>query len=71
MLWEVVYADGHLDDYESNLLRRVAGLIHVSDRERGDARRRVLDRLGVDTIYGVCFRRKTDNFRSIFHPATN
>ena len=48
MLWEVVYADGHLDDYEANLLRRVGGLIHVSDRERGDARRRVLDRLGVD-----------------------
>ena len=49
MLWEVVYADGHLDDYEANLLRRVAGLIHVSDRERGDARRRVLDRLGIET----------------------
>ena len=48
MLWEVVYADGHLDDYEANLLRRIAGLIHVSDRERGNARRRVLDKLGID-----------------------
>ncbi len=47
LLWEVVYADGVLHDYEANLLRRIAGLIYVSDRERGDARKRVLSRLGV------------------------
>ncbi|HZD25187.1 MAG TPA: TerB family tellurite resistance protein [Alphaproteobacteria bacterium] len=46
MLWEVAYADGVLHDYEANLLRRVGGLIYVSDRERGEARRRVLERLG-------------------------
>ncbi len=46
MLWEVVYADGRLDDYEDRLVRKVAGLLHVTDRARGDARRRVLDRLG-------------------------
>jgi uncharacterized tellurite resistance protein B-like protein len=44
MLWEVVYADGEVHDHEANLLRRVAGLIYVSDRESGDARKRVLDR---------------------------
>ena len=44
MLWEVVYADGEIHDHEANLLRRVAGLIYVSDRESGDARKRVLDR---------------------------
>ncbi len=48
MLWEVVYADGVLHDYEANLLRRVAGLIYVTDRERGDARKRVIARLGID-----------------------
>lgn len=42
MLWEVVYADGVLDDYEANLVRRIAGLIYVSDVESGDARKRVL-----------------------------
>jgi uncharacterized tellurite resistance protein B-like protein len=47
MLWEVAYADGVLHDYEDNLLRRVAGLIYVTDRERGEARKRVLDRLGL------------------------
>lgn len=44
MLWKVVLADGHVDDFESNLIRRVAGLIYVSDRESGDARKRALDR---------------------------
>ena len=45
MLWEVAYADGELHDYEANLLRRIGGLIYVSDRDRGAARRRVLERL--------------------------
>lgn len=44
MLWEVVLADDEIHDHEANLLRRVAGLIYVSDRESGDARKRVLDR---------------------------
>jgi len=48
MLWEVVYADGRLHDYEANLMRRIGGLVHVSDRERGEARRRVLKKLGLD-----------------------
>jgi uncharacterized tellurite resistance protein B-like protein len=47
MLWEVVYADGHLHDLESSLLRRIGGLLYVSDRDRGAARKRVLDRLGI------------------------
>lgn len=46
MLWQVAYADGQLHDYEANLMRRVAGLIHVSDRDSGDARKRALDQLG-------------------------
>jgi uncharacterized tellurite resistance protein B-like protein len=47
MLWEVAYSDGELDKYEANLLRRVGGLIYVSDRDSGDARKRVLARLGL------------------------
>ena len=47
MLWEVVYADGELDDYEANLVRRLNGLLHVSDRESGEARKRVLAKLGL------------------------
>lgn len=40
MLWRVVYADGEVHDHEANLLRRVAGLLYVSDRESGEARKR-------------------------------
>ena len=47
MLWEVVYADGTLHDYEASLLRRVTGLLYVSDRASGEARLRVLERLGL------------------------
>ena len=46
MLWEVVYADGEVHDHEANLMRRVSGLIYVTDRESGEARKRVLDRTG-------------------------
>jgi len=46
MLWEVAYADGKLDPDEDVLLRRVAGLIYISDEDRIAARRRVLSRIG-------------------------
>src|SRR5690242_11547444 len=45
MMWEVAYADGALDPLEDSLLRRIAGLIHVSDQERGLARQRALEKL--------------------------
>lgn len=45
MMWKVAYADGVLDPYEDMLLRRIAGLIHVPDRERGMARQRALDQI--------------------------
>ncbi len=51
MLWEVAYADGVLDPLEDAMLRRVAGLVDVSDHERGEARRRVLCRLGLDAAH--------------------
>ena len=47
MLWETVYADGVLSPDEDALIRQVAGLIYVSDRERGEAHLRVLRRLGL------------------------
>ncbi len=47
MLWEVAYADGELHDYEASLIRRVTGLLYVPDRESGEARKRVRERLGI------------------------
>lgn len=46
MLWDVAYADGTLHPYEGNLLRRVAGLLYVTDQESGAARKRVVERRG-------------------------
>ena len=48
MLWGVVYADGTLHHLEASLMRRVAGLIYVPDRESGAARKRVLSKLGLE-----------------------
>ncbi|WP_162913409.1 TerB family tellurite resistance protein [Rhodospirillaceae bacterium SYSU D60014] len=53
MLWEVIYADDHVHDLESNLMRRVAGLIHVPDQESGAARKRVLARRDVGNASGA------------------
>ena len=47
MLWEVAFADGNVDHFEANLISRVAGLIYVDDRDRGEARKRVMARLGI------------------------
>ena len=40
LLWRVVLADGVIDDHEHALMRRLAGLIHVSDGDSARARAR-------------------------------
>ena len=45
MLWELAYVDGELDAAEDMLIRRIAGLIHVEDRDRIEAKQRVLKKL--------------------------
>ena len=32
-MWEVAYADGHLDAHENHLISKVAGLLHVTHGE--------------------------------------
>ena len=49
MLWMTVLADGHLDDFEANLIRRVVGLLHLTDRAGGEARKRAMAKLGQDS----------------------
>ena len=44
-LWEIVLSDGEIHDYESNLLRRLAGLLYISDINSGNARKRALDKI--------------------------
>ena len=43
-LWEIVLSDGDIHDFESNLLRRLAGLLYISDVNSGNARKRALDK---------------------------
>jgi uncharacterized tellurite resistance protein B-like protein len=45
MLWEVVMADGVVDEFETNLVWRVAELIGVSTRDRVTLRKQVEARL--------------------------
>ena len=47
MIWEVVYADGILHDFEATLMRRLAGLLYVDDRDSGEAKKRAMHKLGL------------------------
>ena len=44
-LWEIVLSDGEIHDYESNLIRRLSGLLYISDVNSGNARKRALDKI--------------------------
>jgi uncharacterized tellurite resistance protein B-like protein len=44
MMWEIVYVDGRVSEFEDNLLWRAADLLGVSSRERIELRRHVSDR---------------------------
>ena len=35
VIWKIVYSDGTNDSYESNLIRRICGLLYVSDKDNG------------------------------------
>ena len=35
IIWKIVYSDGTSDNYESNLIRRLCGLLYVSDKDSG------------------------------------
>ncbi len=44
-LWDIVLSDGEVHDYESNLIRRLSGLLYVSDVNSGKARKRALNKI--------------------------
>ena len=35
IIWKIVYSDGTNDSYESNLIRRICGLLYISDKDNG------------------------------------
>ena len=48
-LWEIVLSDGSLHDYESSLIRRLAGLMYISDVNSGNAKKRALNNISNKT----------------------
>ena len=45
ILWKIVYSDSASDSYESNLIRRVCGLLYVSDKDRGIIKEKIRNSL--------------------------
>ena len=45
ILWEIVLSDGQIHEYESSLIRRLSGLLYVSDINCGNAKKRAMDKL--------------------------
>jgi|TARA_Y100000758_G_scaffold261418_1_gene199703 uncharacterized tellurite resistance protein B-like protein len=43
ILWKIVYSDGTSDNYESNLIRRICGLLYIPDIESGKIKSKVRD----------------------------
>jgi len=35
IIWKIVYSDSTSDSYESNLIRRICGLLYISDKDSG------------------------------------
>ena len=44
ILWEIVLSDGQIHDYETSIIRRLAGLLYISDVDSGNARKRALNK---------------------------
>ena len=44
-LWEIILSDGHIHDYETSILRRLSGLLYISDVDSGNARKRALNKI--------------------------
>jgi uncharacterized tellurite resistance protein B-like protein len=47
MMWELVYADGQVSEFEDNVVWRAADLLAVSSRDRIELKHRVAARQGV------------------------
>ena len=45
LLWQVAFADGELDKYETHLVRKVAGLLHVAHSDLMRTKHKVQSRL--------------------------
>ena len=44
MMCEIICADGLIDPFESNLIRRLSGLLYISDRDAGAIKKKVMNK---------------------------
>jgi uncharacterized tellurite resistance protein B-like protein len=52
MMWELVYADGQVNEFEDNVIWRAADLLAVPSRDRLDLKHRVAARQSAATAAG-------------------
>ena len=45
VLWEVILSDNEIHDFETNLIRRLAGLLYISDVQCGKAKMRASNKV--------------------------
>ena len=45
VIWKIVYSDGASDSYESTLIRRICGLLYISDKDNGTIKNKILNNL--------------------------
>ena len=45
VLWQIILADNEIHDFETNLIRRLAGLLYISDVECGNAKIRAVQKV--------------------------
>ena len=44
MLWEIVFSDGQLHDFESSFIRRLSGLLYLKSIDTGNAMKRAMQK---------------------------
>jgi len=42
MLWKIIISDGHIDDYENALIRKISGLLYISDKDVGQIKKKLI-----------------------------
>ena len=45
IIWKIVYSDGKNDSYESNLIRRICGLLYITDKDNGIIKTKIINQL--------------------------
>jgi uncharacterized tellurite resistance protein B-like protein len=52
MMWELVYADNQVSEFEDNVVWRAADLLGISSRDRIDLKHRVAERRAAPGPWG-------------------